>query len=57
MSGELHAYFLRNTAKVLHKWVHYFDIYEKHFERFRGKSPVVLEIGVSGGGSLAMWKD
>ena len=23
---------------------------------FRGKSPVVLEIGVMGGGSLAMWK-
>jgi hypothetical protein len=36
--------------------MHYFDIYERHFERFRGISPVMLEIGVSGGGSLAMWK-
>jgi hypothetical protein len=37
--------------------VHYFDAYEHHFERFRGKQPTVLEIGVFGGGSLAMWKD
>jgi len=36
--------------------VHYFDIYESHFERFRGKSPTILEIGVFGGGSLTMWK-
>ena len=57
MSGDgfLHKYFLRNGGKLLHKWLHYFDIYERHFERFRGKSPVMIEIGVSGGGSLAMW--
>ena len=35
---------------------HYFDIYEKHFERFRGKSPRVLELGVDHGGSLQLWK-
>lgn len=56
-SGYLHRYFLNNSSKRLHKWVHYFDIYERHFSRFRGKSPVFLEIGVFGGGSLAMWKD
>lgn len=55
--GALHRYFLNNSGKVLHKWMHYFDIYERHFERFRNKSPVFLEVGVSGGGSLAMWKD
>lgn len=54
--GFLHKYFLNNSDKRLHKWVHYFDIYEHHFEQFRDKSPVVLEIGVAGGGSLAMWK-
>ncbi len=54
--GFLHRYFLNNGEKRLHKWLHYFDIYERHFERFRDKSPVVLEIGVAGGGSLAMWK-
>jgi len=55
--GFLHKYFLNNSHKRLHKWVHYFDIYDRHLERFRGKSPVMLEIGVMGGGSLAMWKE
>ncbi len=55
-TGFLHRYFLNNPSKRLHKWAHYFDIYERHFERFRGKSPVILEIGVMGGGSLEMWK-
>ena len=36
---------------------HYFDIYHRHFEAFRGRSPTVLEIGVQNGGSLHMWKD
>jgi hypothetical protein len=55
-TGFLHRYFLNNGYLRLHKWMHYFDIYEHHFARFRGKSPTVLEIGVKGGGSLAMWK-
>lgn len=55
--GFLHRYFLENSSKRLHKWIHYFDIYEKHFSRFRGKSPVMLEIGVFGGGSLEMWRE
>jgi len=55
--GFLHRYFLNNSKKRLHKWLHYFDIYERHFERFRGTSPVMLEIGVAGGGSLQMWKE
>lgn len=55
--GFLHKYFLSNSHKNLHKWFHYFDIYERHFERFRNKSPVMVEIGIAGGGSLAMWKE
>lgn len=55
--GFLHKYFLNNSRKRLHKWVHYFDIYERHLERFRNTSPVMVEIGVMGGGSLAMWKE
>ncbi|NRF12507.1 class I SAM-dependent methyltransferase [Rhizobium pusense] len=53
----LHSYFLNNGHKRLHKWMHYFDAYELHFRRFRGKKPTILEIGVFGGGSLAMWKE
>lgn len=57
MSGELHQYFLRNNGNTIDKWFHYFDIYERHFERFRNKNPVILEIGVFEGGSLQMWKN
>jgi hypothetical protein len=55
--GFLHRYFLNNGEKRLHKWLHYFDIYERHFERFRDKPIRMLEIGVHGGGSLNMWRD
>lgn len=55
--GFLHRFFVNNGGKRLHKWLHYFDIYERHFERFRGTSPTVLEVGIAGGGSLAMWRE
>jgi hypothetical protein len=38
------------------KWMHYFDIYQRHLERFRGRAVHVLEIGVFSGGSLGMWR-
>lgn len=55
MTGSyLHKYFLNNGHKRLPNCVHYFDIDERHLERFRGKLLVMLEIGFMGGGSLAM---
>jgi hypothetical protein len=48
--------FLDNQDRVIHKWKHYFPIYEKHFERFVNRPLTFLEIGVSKGGSLQMWK-
>lgn len=53
---SLEWYFEHNDGRMMDKWVHYFDIYERHFDRFRGRSPVVLELGVSHGGSLDMWR-
>ncbi|WP_051218298.1 class I SAM-dependent methyltransferase [Nocardioides insulae] len=55
--NQLETYFRNNDGRLIHKWLHYFEIYERHFERFRGKKPVVLEFGVSQGGSLQMWRD
>ena len=55
--GHLHRYFLNNSDKTIFKWLHYLDIYEEVFSRFRGKPVTMLEIGVLGGGSLQMWKD
>lgn len=41
----------------MHKWLHYFPIYEEHLGPFRGTACTLLEIGVSHGGSLQMWRD
>ena len=44
-----------SLEKISDKWDPYFDVYEKHFARFIGKSPKILEIGVQNGGSIDMW--
>lgn len=48
--------FLDNKNRVIHKWTHYFPIYEAHFSQYINKSIVVIEIGCGNGGSLQMWK-
>ncbi len=55
--NDLEKYFRQNDNKLIHKWMHYFDIYDRHFSRFRNKEIIILEIGVSQGGSLQMWKN
>lgn len=55
--NDLQRFFESNKGPIVHKWAHYFDVYDRHFSRFRGKAPVVLEIGVNFGGSLYMWRD
>jgi hypothetical protein len=54
--NDLERYFVANTGRLIHKWNHYFEIYDRHFARFRAAPVHVLEIGVSQGGSLQMWK-
>jgi Methyltransferase domain len=54
--NPLEEYFFNNPGRLIHKWHHYFEIYHRHFQRFRGRSPVVVEIGVFHGGSLQMWR-
>lgn len=55
--NRLLEYFQSNTKYQIHKWMHYFDIYERHFSRFRNTKVTIVEIGVFDGGSLQMWKD
>jgi len=55
--SRLESYFNQNNGRLIDKWIHYFDIYERHFNRFKEKEVVILEIGISQGGSLEMWKD
>lgn len=54
--NDLERHFTENTGGLIHKWKHYFEIYDRHFSRFRGTDVHVVEIGVSHGGSLRMWK-
>lgn len=56
--NPLITYLERNVeGRVVHKWGHYFDIYHRHFARFRGQPLTMIEIGVFNGGSLRMWRD
>lgn len=54
--NDLEQYFYNNNGRLIHKWRHYFEIYERHFARYRGRPVTVVEIGVYKGGSLQMWK-
>ena len=54
--NPLMEHFKSNEGRLIHKWLHYFDIYDRHFNKFRGKQVTILEFGVSHGGSLQMWK-
>jgi SAM-dependent methyltransferase len=57
-TNPLRAFFnARKQGRGIWKWEHYFDIYDRHFRRFRGREGHVLEIGVYSGGSLDMWAD
>jgi 23S rRNA U2552 (ribose-2'-O)-methylase RlmE/FtsJ len=56
--NPLEAYFRANgDGLLIHKWLHYFDIYDRHFAPFRGRDITVVEFGVYQGGSLQMWRD
>lgn len=59
--NELEDFFSNAPHRLMHKWQHYFEIYDRHLRSFRdaraaaGKRINMLEIGISHGGSLEMW--
>ena len=55
--NPLADYFYRNPGRGVCRWHHYLEIFDRHFGKFRGQSPVVVEIGVAFGGSLRMWRE
>ncbi len=55
--SHLRNYFENNDKRLINKFNHYFDVYERHFSKFRGKKVTIVEIGVFQGGSLQMWRD
>lgn len=55
--GRLRALFDQGTGGNCHKWEHYFEIYERYFDRFVGTECTYLEIGVQRGGSLTIMSE
>jgi hypothetical protein len=56
--NDLETFFRENQdGRQIWKWENYFEVYDRHFSRFRGKEVYVVEIGVYQGGSLRMWKN
>jgi hypothetical protein len=58
MESKFREFFFSPSHRIIHKWDHYFNIYERHFKKFADKGPVnILEIGIYKGGSIEMWID
>ena len=55
--GDLAKIFFEHRGRMLWKWIHYLEIYERHFAPYRNKPVTMLEIGVFKGGSLEMWRE
>lgn len=56
-TNPLTDYFLAHQEGLgIFKWLHYFDVYHKHFAKFIGQKVNILEIGIFSGGSLEMWR-
>ena len=63
--GEIEQLFWSHQGRQAHKWPHYFPIYDRLFSKHKGGFATqngqvrplrFLEIGVSHGGSLQMWR-
>ena len=55
-STEMERLFYTHSGRAIDKWRHYLEIYDRHLSKYRGKHVRLLEIGVSEGGSLQLWK-
>jgi methyltransferase family protein len=55
--NELENFFHNQPHRLIHKWNHYFEIYDRHLKHLRDKKINILEIGIAHGGSLEMWNN
>ncbi|MDO9375071.1 MAG: class I SAM-dependent methyltransferase [Ferruginibacter sp.] len=53
--NELEHFFKNEEHRLIHKWNHYFEIYDRHLKHLKDRKINILEIGVCHGGSLQMW--
>ncbi len=55
-TGDLLDIYVQGGPQLVHKWHHYLPIYDRYFSPWRNRPLRFLEIGVSKGGSLSMWR-
>jgi cephalosporin hydroxylase len=55
-ANSLKTLFSKKSGRVTSKWTNYFDVYEKHLQKYKGENIKIIEIGVRHGGSLDVWK-
>lgn len=57
-AGPIEIAYHRHTGRMVHKWHHFLPYYDRYFAMYRVPRMKVrmLEIGVSGGGSLELWR-
>ena len=53
--NDLENFFSNSQHRLIHKWHHYFEIYNRHLAHLRDSKVNILEIGIAHGGSLQMW--
>ncbi|HZE85438.1 MAG TPA: class I SAM-dependent methyltransferase [Puia sp.] len=56
MNKSFREIFNAHSGRLIHKFDHYFEIYDRYFSKYQGKEIVILEIGIAHGGSLQIWK-
>lgn len=56
MLSTLEQIYYGEPHRICQKWAHYFKVYERYLQVYRGRRMRFLEIGLSQGGSLQMWK-
>jgi hypothetical protein len=56
-TGAMADVFFQHKGRIINKWVHYLEIYDRHFAAYRYTPVKMLEIGVFKGGSLEMWRE
>lgn len=54
---RLEYLYRKKSGKVSTKWNSYFEIYERHLDKFKNDELSLLEIGVQNGGSLDIWAE
>ncbi len=48
--------FFDHSGRVIHKWLQYFPVYDRYLAPYKNGNAAMLEIGVSEGGSLELWR-